>query len=78
MGKNAKSTNACMHADCRQDLTQQVHRPARYMHLQALAAELDAQVRMHARGSDFISVSCEHDQFFFAVLSRSKQLDPTE
>eukprot|EP00983_Pelagomonas_calceolata_P095688 1158039-Pelagomonas_calceolata.AAC.16 len=27
-----------------QDLSQQVHRPARYMHLQALAAELDAQV----------------------------------
>eukprot|EP00967_Tisochrysis_lutea_P099650 scaffold148140_cov23-Tisochrysis_lutea.AAC.1 len=26
-----------------QDLSQQVHRPARYMHLQALAAELDAQ-----------------------------------
>lgn len=33
---------------CRQDLSQQVHRPARYMHLQALAAELDAQVRAQA------------------------------
>ncbi|KAF5829538.1 107-domain-containing protein [Dunaliella salina] len=27
----------------KQDLSQQVHRPARFMHLQALAAELDAQ-----------------------------------
>jgi hypothetical protein len=36
------SRNSCV--VCRQDLSQQVHRPARYMHLQALAAELDAQV----------------------------------